>query len=39
MYVPRHFAAPSWYPTKAETGRVVPTWNYLAVRMPKVRQW
>lgn len=25
------YVSPSWYPTKAETGRVVPTWNYLAV--------
>ncbi|MDA0220762.1 MAG: FMN-binding negative transcriptional regulator [Proteobacteria bacterium] len=25
------YVTPSWYPTKAETGRVVPTWNYLAV--------
>lgn len=22
---------PSWYPSKAEDGRVVPTWNYIAV--------
>lgn len=25
------YISPSWYETKAETGRVVPTWNYLAV--------
>ena len=25
------YVSPSWYPTKAETGRVVPTWNYAAV--------
>ncbi len=25
------YISPSWYPTKAEHGRVVPTWNYLAV--------
>jgi transcriptional regulator len=25
------YISPSWYPTKAETGRVVPTWNYEAV--------
>ena len=24
-------SAPSWYPSKAETGKVVPTWNYQAV--------
>lgn len=28
---PNAYISPSWYPTKAETGRVVPTWNYLAV--------
>lgn len=28
---PDGYVSPSWYPTKAETGRVVPTWNYLAV--------
>ena len=25
------YVTPSWYATKAETGRVVPTWNYVAV--------
>jgi len=25
------YVSPSWYPTKAETGKVVPTWNYTAV--------
>ncbi len=25
------YITPSWYPSKAETGRVVPTWNYVAV--------
>jgi len=28
---PDAYISPSWYETKAETGRVVPTWNYLAV--------
>lgn len=28
---PNAYVSPSWYPTKSETGRVVPTWNYLAV--------
>lgn len=28
---PDAYVSPSWYPIKAETGRVVPTWNYLAV--------
>jgi transcriptional regulator len=25
------YVTPSWYPSKQETGRVVPTWNYVAV--------
>jgi len=25
------YITPAWYPSKAETGRVVPTWNYVAV--------
>lgn len=28
---PNAYISPGWYPTKAETGRAVPTWNYLAV--------
>jgi transcriptional regulator len=28
---PNAYVTPSWYPTKAATGKVVPTWNYLAV--------
>lgn len=28
---PNVYITPSWYPTRSETGRVVPTWNYLAV--------
>jgi transcriptional regulator len=24
-------ASPEWYPSKRETGKVVPTWNYVAV--------
>jgi transcriptional regulator len=28
---PDAYVSPTWYPTKIETGRVVPTWNYLAV--------
>jgi transcriptional regulator len=28
---PHTYVTPSWYPSKAETGRVVPTWNYVAV--------
>lgn len=28
---PDAYVTPSWYVTKRETGKVVPTWNYLAV--------
>jgi transcriptional regulator len=28
---PDHYISPSWYPSKQEHGRVVPTWNYIAV--------
>jgi transcriptional regulator len=28
---PDAYITPNWYATKAETGRVVPTWNYVAV--------
>ena len=27
-----HYISPSWYETKRETGKVVPTWNYLVVQ-------
>ena len=28
---PDAYVTPSWYPTKLETGRVVPTWDYVAI--------
>jgi len=28
---PHAYVSPSWYPSKQETGKVVPTWNYLTV--------
>jgi transcriptional regulator len=28
---PQSYVTPSWYQTKQETGRVVPTWNYATV--------
>ena len=31
MGAPDAYVTPSWYATKQETQRVVPTWNYLAV--------
>jgi transcriptional regulator len=27
-----HYITPSWYETKRETGKVVPTWNYVMVQ-------
>ncbi len=28
-----HYVSPSWYASKAEHGKVVPTWNYAAVHV------
>jgi transcriptional regulator len=28
---PEHYVTPSWYASKAKTGKVVPTWNYVVV--------
>jgi transcriptional regulator len=28
---PEAYVSPSWYPTKREHGKVVPTWNYVAI--------
>lgn len=28
---PAHYLSPAWYPTKQQTGAVVPTWNYTVV--------
>jgi transcriptional regulator len=30
---PDAYVSPSWYPSKAETGRAVPTWNYAVVHV------
>lgn len=30
---PEHYITPSWYPSKAEHGKVVPTWNYAVVQV------
>lgn len=30
---PDHYVTPSWYATKRETGKVVPTWNYAMVQV------
>jgi transcriptional regulator len=29
----QHYISPSWYPSKQEHGKVVPTWNYVAVHV------
>ncbi len=28
---PQRYVTPSWYPSKPETGKVTPTWNYVVV--------
>lgn len=28
---PQGYVTPSWYPSKQQTGKVVPTWNYIAI--------
>jgi len=28
---PNAYVTPNWFPSKRETGKVVPTWNYLAI--------
>jgi predicted FMN-binding regulatory protein PaiB len=28
---PQAYITPNWYPSKAEHGKVVPTWNYVAL--------
>jgi transcriptional regulator len=28
---PQHYITPTWYPEKEDTGKVVPTWNYVVV--------
>ncbi|HEX3159360.1 MAG TPA: FMN-binding negative transcriptional regulator [Gemmatimonadaceae bacterium] len=36
---PDAYITPSWYPAKAEHGRVVPTWNYVAVHVYGTLRW
>lgn len=31
VHGPQAYVSPSWYPSKQEHGRAVPTWNYVAV--------
>ena len=36
---PDAYVTPSWYPAKAEHGRTVPTWNYVAVHVYGTLRW
>jgi transcriptional regulator len=36
---PHAYVSPSWYPSKAETGKAVPTWNYITVHARGVIRW
>jgi transcriptional regulator len=33
------YVSPNWYPGKAETGKAVPTWNYLTVHARGTIDW
>jgi transcriptional regulator len=35
---PQAYITPNWYPTKAEHGKAVPTWNYIVVQARGVPQ-
>jgi len=36
---PEAYVTPSWYPSKAEHGKTVPTWNYEAVHISGHVEW
>lgn len=36
---PEAYVTPSWYPSKAEHGQTVPTWNYEAVHLTGRVEW
>ncbi len=36
---PEAYVTPSWYPSKAEHGKAVPTWNYEAVHITGQVEW
>ena len=36
---PHAYVSPNWYPSKAETGKAVPTWNYIAVHARGRMRW
>ena len=36
---PHAYVSPGWYPSKAETGKAVPTWNYITVHARGPVRW
>jgi transcriptional regulator len=36
---PHAYVTPTWYPSKAEIGKVVPTWNYITVHARGNLRW
>jgi transcriptional regulator len=36
---PQAYVSPNWYPAKAETGKAVPTWNYITVHARGTIRW
>jgi transcriptional regulator len=36
---PHAYVSPSWYPSKTETGKAVPTWNYITVHAKGRIRW
>lgn len=36
---PHAYVSPNWYPSKAQTGKAVPTWNYLTVHARGTIRW
>jgi transcriptional regulator len=36
---PHAYVSPNWYPSKAETGKAVPTWNYITIHARGSIRW
>ena len=36
---PHAYVSPNWYPSKAATGKAVPTWNYITVHAKGTIRW
>ena len=36
---PHAYVSPNWYPSKAATGKAVPTWNYITVHAKGAIRW